>query len=300
MHRATLLLLTICLSFSAAIAQKQQDSKSESAEFVKKEFRDKDVLVEKKKPFEKDKYKKVSKPKKKKKGSKDYEVMITHNTQSLTRNLGIWRTTDLRVQKKFSDGKIVWGGFRNSQRKSVFDQQVIGGIYKPITKKWSVTAEGQYSLTNNFVGKVNLLGKVEKIFKKGWIGHAGVRFRLYDDVKVITQFTTAERYWGNNLAGYTLNLTKLSTGGTAPSHRVHYSRYYGERINSIGFAVSAGKEVENLAGNLGVLRTNVLSVSTSIRHWITDNFGIIIDANLHKQGNLYYRRGLNFGVRYRF
>ena len=315
MHRAAIIFLTICFSFSVVYAQSEVSEQSEkssdgikkstpeeanSAIFLKKELRVKNNSDEFKKKVKENKPKNISKPEKKKRSSNSYELITTHSTESLTRNLGTWRTTDFHLQRKFTDGKIVWGGFRNSQRKSVFDQQVIGGIYKPLTKKWAVTAEGQYSPTNNFVGKVNLLGKVEKVFKKGWIGHVGARFRSYDDVKVLTQFTTAERYWGNNLAGYTLNITTLSTGGTAFGHRVHYSRYYGERVNSIGFAVSGGKEVENLAGNLGVLRTDVWSVSASIRHWITDDFGVLIDATLHKQGDLYYRRGLNFGVRYRF
>jgi len=316
MHKAAIIFLTICFSFSVVFAQsevseqsgksldgtkKKAPKKDESAVFVKKELRDKSTSNEfKKKPIKDEKQKKAFEPEKKKRNANKYELITTHNTESLTRNLGTWRTTDFHLQRKFTDGKIIWGGFRYSQRKSVFDQQIIGGIYKPLTKKWAITAEGQYSPTNNFVGKVNLLGKVEKIFKKGWIGHVGARFRSYDDVKVLTQFTTAERYWGNNLAGYTLNITTLSTGGTALGHRVHYSRYYGERVNSIGFAISGGKEVENLAGNLGVLRTDVWSVSASVRHWITDDFGILVDATLHKQGDLYYRRGLNFGVRYRF
>ena len=308
------IILAICLSVSAVFAQegssvedketsknlvKVEFKKEVSNVFVKKEF-SKEEDFSKKIIVKKEKFEKDSKTKKKKDDRKGYEVIVTHSTESLTRNLGIWRTTDFHVQKKFSDKKIIWGGYRNSQRKNVFDQQVIAGFYKPFNRKWGVTAEGQYSPTNNFVGKVNLLGKVEHVFKKGWVGHFGARFRSYDTVKVVTQFTTAERYWGNNLAGYTLNITKLSTGGTALSHRTHYSRYYGESVNSIGFAVSAGKEVENLAGNLGVLRSNVLSANVSLRHWVTNNFGILVDATIHRQGNLYYRRGLNFGVRYRF
>ncbi|NNF00198.1 MAG: YaiO family outer membrane beta-barrel protein, partial [Pyrinomonadaceae bacterium] len=208
--------------------------------------------------------------------------------------------TDVSVHKKFNDKQIVWGGFRNTQRNAIHDQQMIAGAYTPFAKKWGVTAEVEVSPNNNFIGKVNLYGKIERVFPKGWIGHGGVRFRSYRDVNVATAFGTAERYWGNNLAGYTFNFTTLSSGGTAPSHRVHYSRYYGERVNSFGFAVAAGQEVENLGPGLGVLKSNTWSVSTSVRHWVTDSFGIMLDGNIHRQGDLYYRRGLNFGVRYRF
>jgi len=231
---------------------------------------------------------------------KSYQVFVNHNTEWLSNGFGIRRTTDISVHKKFADKKIVWGGFRNTQRRAIHDQQIIGGFYTPFAKKWGATAEVEVSPENNFIGKVNLLGKVEHIFPKGWIGHGGVRFRSYRDVNVITSFGTVERYWGNNLAGYTFNFTNLSSGGTAPSHRVHYSRYYGERVNSFGFAVAGGQEVENLGPGLGVQKTDTWSVSGSVRHWLTDSFGIMIDGNFHRQGDIYNRRGLNFGVRYRF
>ena len=229
-----------------------------------------------------------------------YQVFVNHNTEWLSNGFGIWRTTDVSIHKKFEGKQIVWGGFRNTQRNAIHDQQVIGGFYTPFAKKWGATAEVEVSPENNFIGKVNLFGKIEKVFPKGWVGHGGVRFRSYRDVNVITSFGTVERYWGNNLAGYTFNFTNLSSGGTAPSHRAHYSRYYGERVNSFGIAVAAGQEVENLPGGLGVFKSNTWSVSTSVRHWITDSFGIMVDGNIHRQGDLYYRRGLNFGVRYRF
>jgi YaiO family outer membrane protein len=231
---------------------------------------------------------------------KKYEVQFNFSTESLTRDLGVWRTGSLYLQRKFDNKQVVWGNYRLSDRNSNRDQEFIVGTYKPLKKKWAVTAEAMYSPTQKYVGKFSVMGEVEKGFKKGWVGHFGTRYTKYTTVKATTGYGQVEKYWGNNRASYTLYVSNLSNAGTAPSHRVQYNRYYGENVNSFGTAVSFGREHESLGPNLGVLRSKTWSISFSQRHWFTKNFGVNVDATIHRQGNLYYRRGLNFGVRYRF
>lgn len=229
-----------------------------------------------------------------------YEAQFHFTNETLSRNLGTWRTASLYIERKFSGKQIVWTNFRASERRGIKDREFVFGTYKPLANKWAVTAETMFSPTHKFVGKYSVMGEVEKVFKKGFVGHGGVRFTNYDTVNATTGYGLVEKYWGSNRAAYTLYLTKLSNAGTAPSHRVQYTRYYGERVNSIGTAVSFGREHENLGPGVGILRSKTWSVSVSARHWITNNFGIVVDGWVHRQGDIYYRRGLNFGVRYRF
>lgn len=231
---------------------------------------------------------------------KKYEVQFNFNTESLTRDLGTWQTASLYLQRKFDNKQIVWGNYRLSDRKSIRDQEFVIGTYKPLKNKWAITAEAMYSPTRKYVGKFSVLGEVEKGFKNGWVGHIGTRYTAYTTVKATTAYGQIEKYWGNNRAAYTLYVTNLSNAGTAPNHRIQYNRYYGENSNSFGVAVSFGREHESLGPTLGVLRSKTWSVSISERHWITKNFGFNVDATIHRQGNLYYRRGINFGLRYRF
>ncbi len=231
---------------------------------------------------------------------KKYDVQINVSTESLTRDLGTWRTASLYFQRKFANKQLVWGNYRLSDRNSNRDQEFIIGTYKPLQKKWAVSAEAMYSPTQKYVGKFSVMGEVEKGFKNGVVTHFGARHTQYTTVKATTGYGQVEKYWGENRAAYTLSVTKLSNAGTAPSHRLQYSRYYGENVNSFGVAVSFGREHESLGPTLGVLRSKTWSVTLSEKHWITKNFGINVDATIHRQGNIYYRRGLNFGVRYRF
>lgn len=241
----------------------------------------------------------TEKPKKKEKSEK-YEAQIIVSTEKLTRDLGTWRTASVYLQRKFDNRQIVWGTYRVSDRNGNRDQEFVGGIYKPLRNKWAFTAEGMYSPSHKYVGKFSAMGEVEKVLKKGFVAHFGTRFTKYDTVNATSAYGLLEKYWGANRAAYTLYVTKLSNAGTAPTHRIQYNRYYGERVNSVGMAVSFGREHENLGPGIGILRSNTWSVSFSARHWLTDKFGLSADGTIHRQGDLYYRRGLTFGARYRF
>ncbi|MBS1794892.1 MAG: YaiO family outer membrane beta-barrel protein [Acidobacteria bacterium] len=229
-----------------------------------------------------------------------YEAHFYFTNETLSRNFGTWRTASVYVQRKFADKQIVWANYRISDRNGTRDQEFVGGFYKPLANKWAVTGEGMYSPTYRFVGKFSVMGEVEKVLPKGYVAHFGTRFTKYTTVAATTGYGMIEKYWGNNRAAYTLYVTKLSNAGTAPTHRLQFNHYYGERVNTFGFAVSYGKEHESLGPTLGILRSQTWSLSFSAKHWLTDKFGVSIDGTLHRQGNIYYRRGLTFGVRYRF
>jgi YaiO family outer membrane protein len=229
-----------------------------------------------------------------------YEVQLNFSSETLSRNFGTWRIASLYVQRKFENRQIVWGNYRVSDRNRTRDQEFILGIYKPFSKKWAVTSEAMYSPTRQYVGKFSVMGEVEKVFKKGFVGHFGGRFTKYTTVKATTGYGLIEKYWGSNRASYTLYVSKLSNAGTAPTHRFQYNRYYGERVNTVGMAFSFGREHENLGPTLGILRSKTWSISFSAKHWMTNKFGLSVDGTIHRQGDIYYRRGLTFGIRYRF
>lgn len=229
-----------------------------------------------------------------------YEAQVIVSTEQLTRDLGTWRTASVYVQRKFDNRQIVWANYRVSDRRGNRDQEFVGGIYKPLKNKWAFTAEGMYSPSHKYVGKFSAMVEAEKVLKKGFVAHVGTRFTKYNTVNATTGYGLLEKYWGANRAAYTLYVTQLSNAGTAPTHRFQYNRYYGERVNSVGAAVSFGREHENLGPDIGILRSQTWSVSFSAKHWMTKKFGLSLDGTIHRQGDLYYRRGLTFGARYRF
>lgn len=232
--------------------------------------------------------------------SEKYEAHVYLTVDSLSRDLGTWKIGTVYFQRKFENKQIVWGTYRVSDRNGNRDQEFVGGIYKPFRNKTAITAEAMYSPSHKYVGKFSVMGEAEKVLKKGYVVHGGARFTKYDSVNAITGYGLVEKYWGANRAAYTMYITNLSNAGTAPTHRFQYNRYYGERVNAVGAAFTFGKEHENLGPQLGILRSQTWSVSLSARHWVTQKFGVSLDGTLHRQGDIYYRRGLTVGARYRF
>jgi YaiO family outer membrane protein len=231
---------------------------------------------------------------------KKYNVQLNYSTESLSRNLGVWKTTSLYLERKFKNRQLAWMNYTVSDRQSIRDQYLEVGTYKPLKNRWAITAEAGFSPTYNFTGKFSVKGEVEKGFANGFVIHGGSRFTAFSTIKATTVYSQAEKYWGNNRATYTLSVTNITTAGTAPSHRLSYNRYYGERVNNFGVTASFGRENENLGLNLGILRSRTWSISGSGKHWVTKNFALNINATLHRQGTLFYRRGLNVGFHYRF
>lgn len=229
-----------------------------------------------------------------------YEVQLQLSSESLTRGFGIWRSATVYAERRFDNRRIVWGSFRASDRNGNRDKEFTAGVYQPFRGKWAMTAEAMYSPTRRFVGKYSAMVEVEKGLRKGFVAHVGTRFTKYTTVSAATGYGLVEKYWGANRLAYTLYVTRLSNAGTAPSQRLQYNRYYGERNNTVGVAFSYGKEHENLGPRLGILRSRTWSTSVSARHWFTSKFGISIDGTYHRQGSIYDRRGLTIGLRYRF
>lgn len=232
--------------------------------------------------------------------SAKYEVLMQYSQERLSRGIGTWRTAMVSFERRDKKRQIIWGTYRVSERRAIRDQEFIGGIYRRFDNKWAVTAEGMYSPSHQYVGKFSIMGEVEKDLGKGYVGHFGGRHTAYDQVKATSVYGLMEKYWKANRAAYTLYLTKLTNAGTAPTHRFQYNRYFGERSNTIGATFSFGREHENLGPGIGILRSNTWSTGVTGRFWLNDRVGINLDGWLHRQGDLYYRGGLNFGTRIRF
>ncbi len=229
-----------------------------------------------------------------------YEALIQYSQERLSRGLGTWRTAMFSFERRSGKRQVIWGTYRASERRSERDQEFIGGIYRRFGDKWAATAEGMYSPSFKYVGKFSVMGEVERDLGKGYVAHTGGRYTAYDGVKATSVYGLIEKYWSSNRVAYALYVTNLTNAGTAPTHRIQYNRYFGERSNTIGATFAFGREHENLGPGIGILRSETWSTGVSGRFWLTDRIGINVDGLLHKQGDLYYRGGLNFGTRIRF
>jgi YaiO family outer membrane protein len=227
------------------------------------------------------------------------EINFNHTEERLTNNYGDWRESAINVIHKFNPRKVFYGNYRETVRFNKRDRQGMIGFYQPLDERWTLLFEANASPTHKILPKWSALAQVERSFNKSLIIKGGVRHTKFNTTNANIFNAEAEKYFGNNRAVYTFSLNALEKVPVSASHRFQYTRYYGENVNSINFSGSFGREIESL-GALGTLQSDVQNFTVTGRHWIKDQFGVSYGLTLHRQGNLYSRRGLNAGIRYRF
>ncbi len=237
------------------------------------------------------------KPKASKKGAT--EVELSYTGEKLSNGFGDWQSGSISVLHRFDRRKVIYGTYSEMERFRKRDRVAMVGFYQPLNKKWTLLLEGSASPTHKVVQKWSVLAQAERSFRRGLILKGGYRRSAYASSNANILIAEGEKYWGNNRAAYTLYTNHLEKAGTSTSHRVQYSRYYGERVNSLNISASFGRELESL-GELGVLQSNVKNLTVRGKHWFKKSLGFNYGFTLHDQGNLYTRRGLTFGLRYKF
>lgn len=232
-------------------------------------------------------------------GATSTEVSLTYSQEFLSKGRGVWREGSLGVIHKFSARKVLYGSFVETERFERRDRQANIGFYQPIDEKWTLLLEASASPTHRVLSKWSAMAQVERSLGNGWIAQAGYRRTEFDNAKVNVAKLGVEKYWGMNRAYYSLSVNNLENTGTSPSQRFQYNRYYGENLGNIGMGFSFGREIENV-GNNQVLKSDIYNISVNGKHWFNRNWGSGYGFTFHKQGEFYNRRGLQFGIHYKF
>lgn len=228
------------------------------------------------------------------------EVQINYTSESLTNGFGKWRSASVDFSHKFSQRKTLYGSYRETDRLKQRDREFVLGYYHPLSRKWLLLVEAGASPSHKVLPKWSALVQVERNFKNGWNLQGGYRRTEFNTAKVNLGIAGFEKYWGNYRAAYNLYINNLQNGGTSASQRFQFNRYYGDPVSSVGISFGFGRELENLGVGRGVLRTEVQSFSVSGQHFFNRRWGLNYGLVIHRQGNLYNRRGGQIGLRFRF
>lgn len=227
------------------------------------------------------------------------EIEAGYGLERLSNNSPNWRNIFVEGSHKFKDRNTLYGGLRETQRFSLKDHEVYGGLYYPLASTWTGIIDGNLSPTHEVLARYGLGAQVQKILPYGLVAGVGFRHNEFSQSASNVRTFQLERYWGDFRGAYTLYSGKPEGGGSAPAHRFQIGYYYGN-ANSLGLAYTTGREVENVGPPQGLLTTDVRSWSISGRHWFARDWAMTYEALAHRQGDLYRREGLRLGLRYRF
>ncbi len=227
------------------------------------------------------------------------EVEMGFSHDALDKGYTNWSSTYLDGAHRFGERHTIYGELRETRRFDQQDRELSGGYYYPFNAAWTGLLEASVSPEHKVLPKHSLFGQLQKSFDNGWNAQAGLRHTQYNTAATDLMVLTGERYWGDYRAAYKFYLGKPQGAGAAASHLGQLSYYYGER-DSFTLSLSQGNQVENLGAGVGVLTTEVTSISLSGRHWLNPDWGVSYEAIAEHQGRLYTRKGVRLGLRRAF
>ncbi len=67
---------------------------------------------------------------------RNVQIELNASYESLTHGYAPWRSLSLDVSKKLADRRVLYGSLRETSRFSLRDQEVMGGLYFPLGKRW--------------------------------------------------------------------------------------------------------------------------------------------------------------------
>lgn len=228
------------------------------------------------------------------------EVQITTNYESLTKNLGNWKSVTLNFRYDFSRRQVLYGSYEKAYRANISSDQATIGLYQPLSKRFTLNLETSVSPEHKFLPKWSGLAQIETKLSSTVFLNTGYRRTNYEAVKLNVFNIGVEKYWKAYRFVYNASLANGKNLGNSFSNRIQADRYYGERANYIGADFSFGNEVSSILNDGKVLKSKITSVSVGGKHWLTNNFGINYRASFYKQGDFYSRGGTTLGAIFRF
>lgn len=218
--------------------------------------------------------------------------------ERLTGGRADWRNTQLDVQARNAARQSYYGSLRATERFDQNDSDLMLGTYQPLGGAWAVQLEAAASPSHHVLARQSLLAQLERRFDGGWGVQAGYRRSEYERSGTDLAIASVERYFSRYRAAYTLYLGRPDGASFGPSHRLQWGYYYSDR-SYIGIAAAAGKEAENIFP-AGVLTSQVRSLTLAGRHEFARGWAATYEWLVHRQGDLYTRRGLGLGIRHAF
>lgn len=226
------------------------------------------------------------------------EAEVGSSVAQLTGGRADWRDTYLDVQARSADRQSYYTRLRTTERFEQTDREAMLGSYQPLGGAWALQVEAAVSPTHRVLAKNSLLAQLERRFDDGWGLQVGYRRSRYERTGTDLVVATAERYFSNFRAAYSLYFGRPDGTSYSASHRLQWSYYYSDH-SFVGIAAAVGKEAENIFP-AGVLTNRVRSLTLSGRHEFTPGLAASYELFTHRQGDLFTRRGFGLGLRHTF
>lgn len=226
-----------------------------------------------------------------------HELELSARQDWLDRGLDNWRNQRLDYVSTQPQGPGWYGALLREQRFGEWDEGAELGAVIPLDNKWALQTEAGYQPSPYFLPQWHADLRLQRRLPDGYLGALSLRRTEYEATRVDRLALSAERYWGNWRAGYTLNLTDVANAGTPVGHDFALDHYY-DGLSHAGVRLTLGEE--EAVEEQQVITSDVHAISLQGRHWLSARWAVSWAAGYHRQGDYYDRHWLRLGLRHAF
>lgn len=226
------------------------------------------------------------------------EIEAGAEREHLTRGLPDWSSRFALIEHRDAQGRVAYGGWRDTERYRLRDHELHAGGYLPLAPSLQLQAEagasGSHRVLSRHYGLVGLHFQPAQ----GWGLSGGMRRAGYDAGNTGVINLGVEHYTGNERFAYTLFAGGPDGAALASTHRLQWNHYYGDH-DWFGIAIAEGRETEH-DGSGAFITSRVRNFSLAGRHGLGKGLALKWEAGRQRQGELYTRSGLRLGLRFAF
>lgn len=214
-------------------------------------------------------------------------LTLSGTHESLSNDLPSWSNLHLQLDWIRNQNASYFGRLARDARFDNSDRQfALGGEWR-FRANWSAGLEFNASPAADFQPKSGFSVHAGYQLSDGWRTDIRWRQRRYDTATVSTYSGTAERYFKDYRAAYSLNVSRLHGLGNTLAHTLTLDWYFSPQ-HSLRLTVSDGEEAEAV-GTGQVLQTSVNNVTLSGRHRLKRRLTLSWWVGSHRQGDFYRR-----------
>ncbi|MGV1100827.1 YaiO family outer membrane beta-barrel protein [Thiovibrio sp. JS02] len=231
---------------------------------------------------------------------KEAEAGFTY--EHLSNGYDEWKSLYLEGEWLPAPRRVLYAKTRLTDRFSLGDEELVLGTYQPLGSLYDCQLELSGSPDHEILPKYSLLAGLTRKLPEKWDATLAARHSEYNATYSNLYSASLGRYFADQRLDYTLYVGKAEDAAETYTHRLQWTRFYGER-NRFALYAAAGQETENSGepGPTQLVSSSVLSLGLVGRHWFAENrWALSYELWRHEQGDRYTRWGGALGIRLQF
>lgn len=228
-------------------------------------------------------------------GTRLTSLEVRAGRDALTNGAAPWQEQAIALRYRHSARTGVGVAAERLERFGMEDRRLVADWSTAVARWLTVGAEGEVSATHRVAARQGGAAFVHLAIPAGWGIDLRGMARSYDSATVQGATASLEKYWGSQMASYSVSPVRMAGHPVATTQRARVTRYLGAR-GSLSVMASAGREVETLSA-AGPLVAPVRAVGVWGVLPVSPHLSLTYAADVSRHEGLFTRRHASLGVR---